>query len=301
MDTVIQTNQITKQFGHFTAVQEMNLLVPKGQIYCFLGPNGAGKSTTIRMLLGLIAPTKGEISIFGQSLFKHRTEILREVGSLVESPSYYGHLTAYENLDLTRHILQIEKKAILDALEIVGLATAKDKLARTFSLGMKQRLGLAQALLGKPKLLILDEPTNGLDPAGIQEMRSLIKRLPQEIGATVLLSSHHLSEVELLADHVGIIHKGNLIFQGTLQLLQKRGEAHLEIGVHPLESAHHHLQTQGYSPFIQNNHLFLYETENIAAINRGLVQTGHDVFHLLQKKQSLEEIFLSLTEKEEKR
>ncbi|WP_416828340.1 ABC transporter ATP-binding protein [Ectobacillus polymachus] len=299
MEHVIMTNQVSKQFGSFTAVHDVSLRVPEGEIFCFLGPNGAGKSTTIRMLLGLITPTSGDITIFGESLALHRTDILREVGSLVESPSYYGHLTAYENLECTRKILQVDKKAITDALEIVGLSAVKDKLVRTFSLGMKQRLGIAQALLGKPKLLILDEPTNGLDPAGIQEIRDLLKRLPQQLGATILLSSHHLSEVELLADHVGIIHKGILIFQGSIQELRKKGASHLEIGVRPLEGATEQLRKQGYKPWVQDQYVMLDEAKNIAELNRELVMSGHDVYHLRQQKETLEDIFLALTEKEE--
>lgn len=301
MEHVIMTNQVSKQFGSFTAVHDVSLRVPEGEIFCFLGPNGAGKSTTIRMLLGLITPTSGDITIFGESLALHRTDILREVGSLVESPSYYGHLTAYENLECTRKILQVDKKAITDALEIVGLSAVKDKLVRNFSLGMKQRLGIAQALLGKPKLLILDEPTNGLDPAGIQEIRDLLKRLPQQLGATILLSSHHLSEVDLLADHVGIINKGNLIFQGSIQELRKKGASHLEIGVHPLEGATEQLRKQGYKPWVQDQYVMLDEVKNIAELNRELVMSGHDIYHLRQQKETLEDIFLTLTEKEERR
>ena len=215
MTYIIETSSLTKKFGKFLAVDSIDLQVPKGGIYGFLGPNGAGKSTTIRMLLGLIKETKGQVTVFGKSIKEERLAILKRVGSMVETPSYYGHLTAYENLEVTRKILGIEKREINRVLEIVKLTDVQHKAVKKFSLGMKQRLGIAQALLGNPELLILDEPTNGLDPSGIIEMRELIKSLPEEYGITVLLSSHILSEIELIATHVGIINKGKLVFQGN--------------------------------------------------------------------------------------
>jgi len=193
-ELVIETRGLTKVFNRFAAVEDLDLRVPRGALYGFLGPNGAGKSTTIRMLLGLMGPTSGTIHLFNRELAKHRLEILRRVGSLVEAPSYYEHLTAFENLEITRRILQLPKGEIDKALEIVKLAKWKNQRVREFSLGMKQRLGIAQALLGKRELLILDEPTNGLDPAGVREIRELIVSLPERMNATVLISSHILSE-----------------------------------------------------------------------------------------------------------
>jgi len=218
---LIETNNLTKNFEGFTAVNDIGLKVPSGVVYGFLGPNGAGKSTTIRMLLGLIKPTEGEVKVFGKSIKTHRTQILKKVGSLVEYPSYYANLTAYENLDITRRILEVDKKEIDRVLEIVKLTEVKNKAVKKFSLGMKQRLGIANALLGNPEILILDEPTNGLDPAGIHEVRELVKSLPEKMGITVLVSSHLLSEIELMATQVGIINKGKLMFQGTLEDLKK--------------------------------------------------------------------------------
>ena len=230
---IIETKNLTKRFGKFTAVDGVNLQVPQGGIYGFLGPNGAGKSTTIRMILGLVNETKGEIKVFGDSIKRNRIQILKRVGSMVESPSYYGHLTAYENLEITRQILGVEKKEIGRVLEIVKLTDVQNKTVKKFSLGMKQRLGIAQALLGTPELLILDEPTNGLDPSGIIEIRELIKGLPHKYGITVLISSHILSEIELMATHVGIINKGKLLFQGTMDDLRDKQKEEILVAVEP--------------------------------------------------------------------
>ncbi|EIJ82176.1 hypothetical protein PB1_04550 [Bacillus methanolicus PB1] len=299
---IIETRNLSKRFGSFTAVNDIDLRVPKGEIYGFLGPNGAGKSTTIRMLLGLIKPSKGIVHLFGKPIDKNRMEILKKVGSLVESPSYYGHLTAYENLEITRKILEVDKKEIDRVLDIVKLSDVKNKLVKKYSLGMKQRLGIAQALLGNPELLILDEPTNGLDPAGIQEIRHLIKNLPEKMGMTVLVSSHILSEIELIANHVGIIHKGKLIFQGTIDELRSRGESHINIGANPVCEAANFLKEKGYSIKINENGIIVKDhSVNPAQINRELVLGEFDVYHLGQKKETLEQIFLNITAKEDGR
>lgn len=216
---IVETENLTKSFETFNAVNNLNLKIKKGRIYGFLGPNGAGKSTTIRMLLGLIKPTNGNIKIFDKNIKKDRLEILKNTGSLVESPSYYGNLTAFENLKIAATILNLKDKEILKVLDVVKLSTWKDTKVNKFSMGMKQRLGIALALIGKPKLLILDEPTNGLDPSGIHEMRELIKSLPKKYEITVIISSHILSEIELMADDIGIINLGNLLFQGSLDKL----------------------------------------------------------------------------------
>src|SRR5262245_53764669 len=216
----IETDGLTRRFGSQLAVENLNLTAPEAGVYGFLGPNGAGKTTTIRMLLGLIRPDAGEVRLFGAPLAADRRSLMRLVGALVETPSLYPHLTGRENMEITRRLLNAPGKSIDNALEVVKLAQDANRRVREYSLGMRQRLGLALALLNKPKLLILDEPTNGLDPAGIHEMRDLIRRLPEEFGATVFLSSHLLSEVEQLATHIGIIHEGSLLFQGTLAELQ---------------------------------------------------------------------------------
>ncbi len=234
---VIQTSNLTRQFHKVTAVDHVTLQVPQGSIYGFLGPNGAGKTTTIRLLLRLIRPNEGTVRIFGLSLAQQRQAILRKVGAFVELPSLYPHLTGYENLDITRRLLGADRQKINDVLKIVHLEKDSKRLARGYSLGMRQRLALALALLGDPELLILDEPTNGLDPAGIQEIRALIKHLATERGITVFISSHLLNEVEQIATHVGIVLKGKLIFQGTLKELQAESEASIQIKTsHPTVS-----------------------------------------------------------------
>ncbi|AKC61931.1 MULTISPECIES: ABC transporter ATP-binding protein [Clostridium] len=227
---IIETKNLTKSFESFNAVSNLNLQVKKGRIYGFLGPNGAGKSTTIRMLLGLIKPTNGEINIFGKSIKENRIKILKNTGSLVESPSYYANLTAYENLKISAKILNLKESYIDDVLETVKLTKWKNTQVKKFSLGMKQRLGIALALIGEPDLLILDEPTNGLDPEGIHEIRELIKELPKINGMSVLISSHILSEIQIMADDIGIINLGKLLFQGSLDelLLKFPDEKNLE-------------------------------------------------------------------------
>ena len=205
MEYVVKTKGLTKSFGKEKAVTGLDMKIPKGEIYGFLGPNGAGKTTTIRMLLGLVKPTSGTTHIFQKDLKKERINILKRVGALVENPSYYPHLTAYENLEALRKILGVSKSRIHEVLEIVRLSDVANKKVKGFSLGMKQRLGIASSLLNDPELLILDEPTNGLDPSGIIEIRQLIKRLPSEYGMTILISSHLLSEIDQMATTVGIV------------------------------------------------------------------------------------------------
>ena len=229
---VIQTTNLNFSFSNgVKTLQDVNLFVPKGSVYGFLGPNGAGKTTTLRLLLGLLKNQQGKLEIFGKEFGSHRIEILKRLGSLIEQPSLYLHLTAKENLDIYRLIYKVDKSRINEVLKIVGLEYTGKKKAKQFSLGMKQRLSIAIALLHQPELLILDEPTNGLDPNGIIETRELIKKLNKEHNTTVIVSSHILNEVERMASHVGIIHKGKMLFQGTLTELQqmKSRQTSLEI------------------------------------------------------------------------
>ena len=220
MNNMITTCHLTKKYKSFTAVNDVSLHIQKGRIYGFLGPNGAGKSTTMKMLLGLTAPTKGSFTINGKHFPDDRLEILKGIGSLIEAPSFYANLTGRENLDIIRRILDLPKHAVDDALALVGLTEFENRLAKKYSLGMKQRLGLAEAPLGRPPILILDEPTNGLDPSGIHEIRNLIKSLPALYDCTVLISSHMLSEIELMADDIGILNHGRLLFEGELEELR---------------------------------------------------------------------------------
>lgn len=221
MNNIVTTEHLTKKYKSFIAVNDVSLHIRKGSIYGFLGPNGAGKSTTMKMLLGLTAPTKGAFTIDGKKFPADRIPILKEIGSFIESPSFYANLTGRENLDIIRRILELPKSAVDDALELVGLSEFADRLAKKYSLGMKQRLGLAGALLGRPPILILDEPTNGLDPSGIHEIRNLIKSLPDLYDCTILISSHMLSEIELIADDIGILNHGHLLFEGSLDELRQ--------------------------------------------------------------------------------
>lgn len=217
---IIETKNLTKSYGDFTAVSGVNLHIPKGAVYGFLGPNGAGKSTTMKMFLGLTKPSGGSFTIDGKKYPDNRVEILKEVGSFIEAPAFYGNLSGEENLEIIRKILGLPKSSISESLEIVGLTQFRRRLAKKYSLGMKQRLGLASALIGKPPVLILDEPTNGLDPVGIHEIRTLIRSLPEKFDCTVLVSSHLLSEIELMADNIGILNQGHLLFEGTLDELK---------------------------------------------------------------------------------
>ena len=217
---IIETKNLTKSYADFTAVSGINLHIPKGAVYGFLGPNGAGKSTTMKMFLGLTKPTGGSFTIDGKKYPDNRVQILKEIGSFIEAPAFYGNLSGEENLEIIRKILGLPKSSVAEALEIVGLTQFKKRLAKKYSLGMKQRLGLASALIGKPPILILDEPTNGLDPVGIHEIRTLIRSLPEKFDCTVLVSSHLLSEIELMADTIGILNHGHLLFEGTLDQLK---------------------------------------------------------------------------------
>ena len=222
MDDVIATTSLTKRYGGEAVVSGVNLAVPAGCVYGFIGSNGAGKSTTMKMLLGLTHPSEGSVMLFGREMNpRNRLVLLKEIGSLIESPSAYGHLTVRDNLRIAADLKGVPYADIERVLEIVHLEKERTRLVRQFSLGMRQRLGIAQALLGKPRLLILDEPSNGLDPEGIHEMRLMIHSIPQAYGATVLVSSHLLGEMEQMIDHIGIIHHGRLLWQGTLEALQR--------------------------------------------------------------------------------
>lgn len=227
---IIETKALTKCYHGIPAVNKISLQVPEGSVYGFLGPNGAGKSTAMKLLLGLAKKDSGSIRLFGEELTpSSRISILKQTGSLIESPSYYGNLTGYENLQITCMLKGLPESEILKALKTVRMEGQMNKKAAQYSLGMKQRLAIANALLGSPRLLLLDEPTNGLDPAGIHEMRELIRSLPKAAGMTVLISSHLLPEMEQMADHVGILSRGSLVFQGPLSALRKKAGRQLII------------------------------------------------------------------------
>jgi ABC-2 type transport system ATP-binding protein len=297
---VIETSNLTRRYGKKISVNNLNLHVSKGSIFGFLGPNGAGKTTTIRMLLGLIRPTSGQIRIFNQTLPKHRMQILRRTGSLVESPSYYGHLSGYENLDVIARLLKVPSKRIDEVLGIVRLTSAAKQSVKGYSLGMKQRLGIAAALLGNPDLLILDEPTNGLDPAGIHEIRALIKDLPAQYGITVVVSSHLLGEIDQMATHVGIIERGHLLFQDAIEKLREQNSPKLLLQVDKPLEAKRLLQRAGLQVSMDGDILQM-PNQGLAAtedVNRRLIQAGISVYRITEQSRSLEDIFLDFVDKE---
>ncbi|RXK28955.1 bacitracin ABC transporter ATP-binding protein [Bacillus velezensis] len=295
-DQIVVTHDLTKKYKKHTSVDGLNLRIRRGEIYGFLGPNGAGKTTTIRMLLGLIKPTKGNIEIFGQNLNENRLQILQRIGSLVESPTYYGNLTGYENLEAVRRLRGLPEQRVNEVLETVRLSKVANRLTKEYSLGMKQRLGIAVALLSSPDLLILDEPTNGLDPSGIQEIRELIKELPKS-GMSVIVSSHLLSEIDQMATQVVIINNGKMIFQDSIASLHQKRKPLLKVGVSDVIEAKTILNRKGLKVDLQKNDLWLSQTEPefVSEINSILLHSGLSVFRLEEKTRSLEDIFLELT------
>ena len=300
MADIVQTRGLCKQYGKVLRVNHLDLQVPEGAIYGFLGPNGAGKSTTLKMILGLVHPTAGSISVFGKEVNGHnRLDMLKQVGSLIESPSYYGHLTGEENLKVVQTLRGVPEKDVYEVLEIVRLEGQRSKKVAHYSLGMKQRLGLAAALLGFPRLLILDEPTNGLDPAGIQEMRELICSLPERFGMTVVVSSHLLSEIDQMADHVAIIREGELVFQDTLEALHGRSRHHLALRTTNNAVARAILQEKSVPCQEEGGYLILpiLSDEIAAQLTRLLGARNLGVIRLEERQKSLEDIFLELTGK----
>ena len=297
---IIATHDLCKQYGNALRVAHLDLDVPEGSVYGFLGPNGAGKSTTLKMLLGLVRPTAGSIRVLGKSMDgKNRLAVLRQVGSLIESPSYYGHLTGEENLRIVQTLRNVPEKNIREVLQIVRLDGQRGKKVAHYSLGMKQRLGLAAALLGFPRLLILDEPTNGLDPAGIQEMRELICSLPGQFGMTVVVSSHLLSEIDQMADHVAIIREGELVFQDTLEALHGRSRHHLALRTTNNAVARSLLAQRDIRCTEEEGYLILpiLSDEIAAQLTRFLAENRLGVVRLEERQKSLEDIFLELTGK----
>jgi len=294
----VQTTQLSHSFANGEKVlKDINLQVPQGSIYGFLGPNGAGKTTTLKLLLGLLKKQQGNIEILGKSFRENRIEILKQTGSLIESPSLYGQLTATENLQVMQKVYQCSKKRIGEVLQLVGLSATGNKKAQQFSLGMKQRLSIAIALLHQPSLLILDEPTNGLDPNGIIEIRELLKKLNNVFGVTIIISSHLLAEIEKLVTHVGVIHKGQLLFQGTLQQLEQRQQqAYTIINTNDEVSALRIIRNMDVVVSTEKNKLVLPVTdrEKIAAINQQLVSNGLLVYEITYVKNDLETIFINM-------
>jgi len=294
---VVETHALTKRYKSRAVVDRIDLRVGRGEIYGFLGLNGAGKTTTIRMLMGLIHPSEGHMRLFGVPVPAERLHVMRRVGALVESPSYYGHLSGWDNLRVLAVMLEVPDRRIAEVLEIVGLSIEAKKKVKDYSLGMKQRLAIAAALLGSPELLVLDEPTNGLDPAGIHEVRDLIRRMPREHGITVLVSSHLLAEVDQMATSVGVIHAGRLIFQGPIGDLRARSRGHVSLSVDRPAEALALLNGQGRNVRLAEGRLRLDSLvpEDAAALVAALVARDVPVYRVEEQQLSLEEIFLELT------
>ena len=296
---ILETRDLVHSFSNDEVVLNgISLCVEEGSIYGFLGPNGAGKTTTLRLILGLLKKQQGSIEIFGRDFEKHRVENLGRIGSLIESPSIYSHLTAVENLQLLQKIYRCPRSRIDEALELVGLAGTGKKKAGQFSLGMKQRLSIAIALLNSPSLLILDEPTNGLDPNGMIEIRELLRRLNRERGITILISSHLLAEIDRLVSHIGIIHKGRMMFQGTLEELKEKQQQSVSVVFETSDGdrTREVLTRMQLDANYQNGRCILpaLPKEKIADINRQLVLKGIDVYEVSVVKNDLERIFIDL-------
>lgn len=295
----IETFQLFHRFSEHDVLRGIDLQVPAGSIYGFLGPNGAGKTTTLRLILGLLRRQRGEIRIFGQHLDQNRIGILKSIGSMIESPSIYDHLTAEENLRIPQIVHRVPHARIAEVLELVGLAATGRKRARQFSLGMRQRLAIAAVLLHRPSLIILDEPTNGLDPNGIIEIRNLLIELNRRDGCTILVSSHLLPEIERLATHVGILGRGRLLFQGTIDELRRRRQEVLSVRVSTSDNdaAARAIAEEGVVDVrVDDGEVVLpaLSGERIAAINRRLNAQNLDVYEIRSVRNDLETIFLDL-------
>lgn len=296
---IVETQNLSKEYNGVYCVRDLDIRINEGDVYGFLGPNGAGKSTTMKMLLGLVKPSKGRIEIMGKPFNeKSRQEILKSVGSLIEAPSYYGHLSGRENMEIIRRLLDLSRKNIEDAIHIVRMENQMGKKVKNYSLGMKQRLGIAMALARRPKLLVLDEPTNGLDPAGIEEMRELIKELPAKYGMTIMISSHILSEIDQMAAVVGIINHGELIFQEQMTVLNAQREPYIILRTSDNSRACQILRNM--NPLRTDNNLRLgaMTDEQIGAVVQSLCASGIAVYRVEEHRKSLEDIFLDLTGKE---
>lgn len=300
MDMVLKTVGLTKQYGTQFAVQNLNMHVERGKIYGLLGRNGAGKTTTIRMVTGLLTPSNGEIYLFGEKMETPTKSIFQRIGALIESPAFYENLTARENLQIIADLRGTQaKNSIEDVLKLVNLENETKKKVKQFSLGMKQRLGIAMAMMHNPEFIILDEPTNGLDPIGIQQIRLLIKKLSLEQGVTILISSHILSEIEQMADKVGIIDHGVLVEELTMDEIRHRNRHYLKLVVTNVTQAvpilEKDLHVKDFE-IVSDHEIKIYDLViDSSIINRTLVTNGIDVSELSMKKGNLEEYFLKLT------
>ena len=299
-ELVIETQNLEFGFSNKNILlKNINLKVERGSIYGFLGPNGAGKTTTIRLLLGLLKDPNKSIYLFGKNLSQNRIESLSKIGALIEQPSLYEHLSGYDNLEITRQVKKIDKEKVADILQIVRLSEAAQKKVKDYSLGMKQRLGIAIALLGEPELLILDEPVNGLDPSGMMEMRELLKAINKKYNTTIFLSSHLISEIERIVTHVAIINMGELLFQGTIEdihNLQKK-ELKVHIKVDNSDAAINFLK-KSYNVVEKEDgvNIIIQSKEQVNQVIQQLMTNNIKVYEAIIESKNLEQLFLSMTE-----
>ena len=295
---IIETENLTKQYGTTTVVDNINLHVPKGKIYGLLGRNGAGKTTAMKMILQLVYPTGGAIRLFGTDYKEHTHSLYGKIGSIIETPGFYSNLTGYENLKIIAKLRgQLSKHSVQEALRVVRLEKETRKVFADYSLGMKQRLGIAAAIMHEPELLILDEPINGLDPIGISEIRSFLSELSHSKGTTILISSHVLSEIEQIADIIGVMHEGRLIEEVNMAELHKRNRRYIEFELSNVEIAakilENHYQIKDYS--IQGNTIKIYDfTHNSGEINKAFVENGLLVTKINIDEENLENYFSGL-------
>lgn len=305
MNYLLQTNHLTKVVDHKTLVQDINIHIRKGEIYGFLGPNGAGKTTVMKMLTNLWKPTSGTIEMFGETVTPSSYEVLKHMASIIEFPTFYEHLSGYDNLRLhCEYMGYYRPGSVEQALELLQLSEAGKKPVRNYSLGMKQRLGIARAVLGKPKLLILDEPVNGLDPAGMKQIRDLLKMLCGEYQTTVMVSTHILSEIESIADVVGVIHHGRMAGEVSMEEIRKKNTAYIEINVENVRQAAYLLSEKlNLSNFkvIDDGEIRIYDKKAVTSkISKIMAEGGVPVLSLSSKGENLEDYFLKLTGEEKK-
>jgi ABC-2 type transport system ATP-binding protein len=300
VETIVQIKNVTKKIGKKVIIDDLTFDVRSGEVFGFLGPNGAGKTTTIKMLLGLMSITKGEMYIDGLNIEKDFEKAIAKVGGIIENPDLYKYLTGYQNLlHFWRMYPDIKKERIDEVIKIVGLEKTIHNKIKTYSLGMRQRLGVAQALINSPKLLVLDEPTNGLDPSGIHDLRNHLRTLAREENIAVIVSSHLLTEMELMCDRVGIIQNGKLVrIQNMQEMLQDETDSVIALTVTPIEKAKTYLKNLSikYKPEIKDNQIEIIENiENIPGLIEKLVDQGIKIYGVHKVKQSLEEKFLEMT------
>lgn len=300
MPHILQTNNLTKTIGGKDLVNRVSLHIKKGEIYGFLGPNGAGKTTVMKMITNLWKPTNGSIEIFGEILTPQSYEVLKRMGSIIEFPTFYNHMTGYENLRLHCEYMGYYKHgSIENALDMLDLTDAAQKPVKNYSLGMKERLGIARAILCKPELLILDEPTNGLDPAGMKQIRDLLKTLCEEYGITIMVSSHILSEIESIADTIGVINHGMMINEIGMKEIEKMSLAYIELTVaNPKKAAYVLSEKLGLSNFkiIENNKIRIYDQHiSTQELSKAMALNDVEVTALGKQSETLEDYFLKMT------